>query len=240
MSRFTAHRMAAITFVAMVASLTVAMGASAASPRALDATAVAESSDVLASRDFMSQYGVSRKVQDRLLAQATRGKVLLADTPAAVPVRTAAKDEGTAVSTVSTYEDGSISVVTREKPREIKAGVVTPFSVTGCSFVSGSGYASYSNCKVHYRTTVFSYGFYANFSITSGYDAISNAYGFFQQYAIGHSRISDSLRVLKATESSTGPAHAELAIEYKVLGGVGGQITKGVRLKVGGNQYWQE
>lgn len=194
-----------------------------------------------ASRAFMTEFGVPANTQEELLAALKEGDMGLANSPDARPVSVETEARDGSTFEISTYADGSIAVIEREIPVVVKPGTVTPYAVTGCSVSSGSGYSNYTGCKIHYRTHVFSYGFYANFTLVQGLynDQITRAYGQFQEYAVGHTRDSWSLRVLKATETSSGPAHAELAIVYTVSPGIG-QVTKGVRLKVGGNSYWQE
>lgn len=200
------------------------------------------SADIEASRAFMTEFGVPADVQDRLLEDALAGVLSDADDPSATPVEITTEQRTDATFEISRFEDGSIQVVEYEKPVEVKTrpGEVSTMAVTGCSTSGTTSVVTYSGCKVHYRTHVFSYGFYANFKIyTSGNDLISSVSGAFQQYAIGHTRDSWNLATVKQVESSTGPAHARLSITYNVMPYLG-QIQKGVRLKVGGNKYWQE
>ncbi|RPF28212.1 hypothetical protein [Georgenia muralis] len=194
-----------------------------------------------ASRAFMTEFGVPADTQDELLASLKEGDLGLANDPDAGPVSVETEVRDGSTFEISRYFDGSIEVTEREIPTAAEPGVITPYAVTGCSVSGGSGYSNYTGCKIHYRTHVFSYGFYANFTLVQGYynDQITRAYSQFQEYAVGHTRDSWSLRVLKATETSSGPAHAELAIQYTIYPGIG-QVAKGVRLKVGSNTYWQE
>lgn len=185
----------------------------------------------------MTEFDVPAATQDELLDAARRGELSQSDDPTAVPVSVDTLIRDDAVQEVSTFEDGSIQVVERERPVVVPKGMVTPLAVTGCRVTSGSGSSNYSTCKVHYRTHVFSYGFYANFTITPYYDQITWAGSQFQEYVIGHSRNEWGVSVIKSNESSTGPAHAALWIDYTT--GLY-EIRKGVRLKVGGNTYWQE
>ncbi|GIG23079.1 hypothetical protein Cch01nite_38030 [Cellulomonas chitinilytica] len=222
-----------VVVAALLTALAVPTQATAASPPI-------EPADVQASRAFMTEFGVAPEVQDRLLNKGLAGGLNDADVRGAKPVSVTNEARGGSAVTISTYADGSIGVVERELPRVVKPGGATTFSVTGCRVVGGSGWASYTNCKVHYRTTIFSYGFYANFTTTTSWDSISSVGSPFFTYAVGHNYESHQLRILKGVESASEPAHAELAIIYNVAAGIGGQVTKGVRLKVGGNQYWQE
>lgn len=236
---FINTRSIAAGIAASVAVLALTVTTAAASPTTSDGIEISAAEESQ-SRAFMSKFGVPEQTQDQLLdALANEGDVGLANSPDATPVSVDLTEMDGSTFEVAVYADGSISVVEREIPVEVEPGLITPMAVTGCTVTSGSGYVAYQGCKVQYQTHVFLYGFYANFSITPGYDSIDTVFGQFQGYAIGHSRDSWNLRILKRYENSAGPAHAELAIEYTILPGVG-QVTKGVRLKVGSNSYWQE
>lgn len=72
---------------------------------------------------------------------------------------------------VSRYQDGSISVLDHDVPRELPTGSVTPDSGTGGCTVGGSG------SRVRHRTHIFSFGFYVNFTQNGSYATVGKAYG---------------------------------------------------------------
>ncbi|HHW84555.1 MAG TPA: hypothetical protein GX743_12240 [Actinomycetales bacterium] len=188
----------------------------------------------------MTEFDVPTTVQDRLLSEARIGNFGLANSGEAEPVSVDVVRTADVEREVSRYADGSISVLESEIPTEVDPGAAAPRAITGCTVVSGSGFKNFSGCRIHYQSHIFSYGFYADYMYgNGGWDQIYRAYDQFQGYAIGHSRDSWALKVIKQHESSTGPAHAQLSIVYNVLPAFG-QVTKGVRLKVGGDRSWQE
>lgn len=193
-----------------------------------------------ASRAFMTEFGVDPRTQDRLLARARVGRLTLADTGLARPVGISTFVRGGSEFEVATFADGSISVVEREIPAQLAPGMVGPMAVSGCTISGSSSYTVYNGCKVHYRTAVFSYGFRASFTQSGANATMSPPWGFFQEYAIGHTRQSYSLSIIRKTGNVANPAHIQLAIEYNVLFPWPGQVTKGVRLKAHGSKYWQE
>ncbi len=198
--------------------------------------------DELRSREFLTEFGVSAETQDELMDAARRGDFGMAEDPRAVPVSVEQRVVRGSDREVLRYSDGSVSVLETQRPTVLQSGLgISPAAVTGCTVRSGTGYTNYTGCKVHYRSHIFSFGFYANFSTHPGInnDQISSARSQFQDYAIGHSRASWSLRIIKQRETLAGPAHALLAIEYNILPNLG-QVTKKTRLKVGSNTYWQE
>ncbi|HLR95528.1 MAG TPA: hypothetical protein VK053_13455 [Jiangellaceae bacterium] len=224
-----------------LAAVSLSVGLLAPAATAAPDLVEVSASEEAASRAFMTEFGVPESTQDDLIEGIKHGDMGLANDPTATPVTVEHTERDGSTLEISRYADGSVAVTEQDIPRDVEEGAVTPQDVTGCSVGGGSGFVNYTGCKVHYRTHVFSYGFYANFTIVQGTnnDQITRAYDRFQQYAIGHSRASWSLRVLKGNETSSGPAHAELAITYNILPSFG-QVTKGVRLKVGSNTYWQE
>lgn len=234
-------------FIGRVTMLTIGLFLSAILvPSVASAQPADESAEISASRAFMTKFGISPSEQSALLSRALRGEPLLADVQGANPVSVRQqRDLGGSRSEIATFADGSINVTTYDLVRrqpgssDRALSAATPAAVTGCSSSSGSGYVSYRNCKVHYRSIVFSYGFYANFTTTSYWDQIDSVWGYFLEYAIGHSEASNTLLIRNKTEDPGVPAHAELTIRFNVLPSFG-QISKGVRLKVGSNTYWQE
>lgn len=195
--------------------------------------------DIAASRAFMTEYGVPESVQDELIALTLAGGLPLSDVEGAVPESVERVESSSSSVDVSRYADGSISVVEVEKPAASSG--ITPFGISGCSFSSGSGYASYTNCKVHYQSTVFSFGFYANFSIAAGAnnDRITWAGSKYLVYSIGHLLTSSSVWVEQSVETASRDASAVYTATFDLWPGVG-SVTRGTRLFVGDNTYWQD
>lgn len=77
-----------------------------------------------------------------------------ADEPDDTPINVEKSETAEATFEALTFDDGSIRVVEREKPVEVK-GEIGALAVTGCSTSGTNHYTSYSNCKVHYRSAVF-------------------------------------------------------------------------------------
>jgi hypothetical protein len=190
------------------------------------------------SRAFLTEFDVDPAVQDRLIEGTKAGEISLADSNSAAPTSVETEIRNRSEFTVSTFADGSIFVVEREIPAAADGGAGTN-AVTGCTIRGGSDYTTYAGCKLHYRSHIFSYGFYANFTQSGGnLGVITRAFGRFQDYAIGHSRESWGLRIVKARSNSAGPAKARLRINYNINPDVG-QITKKICLVVSGRSYGQ-
>lgn len=187
----------------------------------------------------MAEFGVPADTQDRLIEEALEGVVHQADEPDATPINIEKSETAEATFETLTFDDGSIRVVEREKPVEVK-GEIGALAVTGCSTSGTTHFTSYSNCKVHYRSAVFSYGFYTNFTIyESGNDRINWVGNMFHEYSIGHARLSWRVGINRATQSGSSEAYATQTIEYRIEPYIG-QITRGVRICVGGNRYYQQ
>jgi hypothetical protein len=99
-------------------------------------------------------------------------------------------------------------------------------AVTGCTVRTGSGYNAYTGCKVHYRTHMFSYGMYANFTITPALRPDRLAVRVLP--GVRH-RPQSRLPHDDADQHRRGPGrpgHGQLSIRYNILPS-GGQINKG-------------
>lgn len=199
--------------------------------------------DTQRARAFLLQFGVSAATATRLVERAEAGLLSEADTPGAVPASTERYTQNGVAYLVSRYQDGSISVLDHDVPRELPTGSATPASGIGGCTVGGSGssYTTYTGCRVRYRTHIFSFGFYVNFTQNGSYATVGKAYGKFHDYAIGHEKKSWSLKVIRERGTSANPAHVQLAIEYLTgIGPISVTINKGIRFKAHGTQYWYE
>ena len=222
---------------------TVALMAPLAGPASAAPSAGAEfSDDIAASRAFMTEYGVDTSVQDELIALTLAGGLPLSDVEGAAPESVERVESVASTVDILRYADGSVSVVEVQKGNVAPPkGAIAPRAVTGCSYAAGSGYANYSNCKVHYRSAVFSFGFYANFSIHPGAnnDKVSWAGNKFLEYSVGHMLTSSSAWVEQSVESTSRNASAVYTATFDLWPGIG-SVTRGTRLWVGDNTYWQE
>ncbi|MFC4629641.1 hypothetical protein ACFO6V_15445 [Promicromonospora alba] len=195
--------------------------------------------DIAQSRAFMTEFGVPEDTQDELITNALAGVLPLSEDPSAEPVSTESGENSDSTFQVLRYSDGSLAVREIEKSTAA-SGTRGVQAVTGCSHSGTTHFTTYSGCKIHYRTVVFSYGFYASFRIYgSGNDSVISAGSKFQEYSIGHSRLDWRLRIINQTEDPGNNAHIELSIRYLILPSVG-EIQKGVRLRVGSNKYCQK
>lgn len=227
--------------VALLGSASLMLGG-VAGPAVADEADVVEvtAEEEAQSRAFLTEFGVSPEVQDRLLATTRAGGVALADSGLEAPLSVESFERDGSRYAVSTYSDGSIFVEEREIPIEVEEGEVAPMAITGCTISGGSGYTTYNRCKVHYRSHVFSYGFRATFTqIPGSKGTISWVGEKFQDYAIGHWRVRWSVSIRQASSSvSAGPAKARLLVEYNILPAAG-QITRYLCLRVSSSSYSQ-
>ncbi|WP_139107634.1 hypothetical protein [Oerskovia enterophila] len=230
------QKMAALAVGALVLTIGASPASAAESPEPLVTIAP---EDEQASRAFMTEFGVAADVQDALLDKARHGQSLLADSETADPVSVTEFTRDASDFEVATFEDGSISVVEREIPVVVPEGTFQPRAVTGCTVGGGPTYTTYNNCKVHYRTPIFSYGFYTSFTMTGSSATISTANQMFHEYSVGHLRDSWNLTVARKTGNAANPAHVQMRVTYTLYPGVG-QINKGVRIFADGLKYWQQ
>jgi hypothetical protein len=171
--------------------------------------------DVEKSRAFMTEYGVSAEVQDRLIADALSGKTLMADQTESVPVSTEVVESSGSRDVVSVYSDGSIKVVESETPAEPDG--VGPMDISGCSTTVVGSQIEYRGCSVHYQTTSFSFFFLANYTILRGattWDHIDRAYGAGFPYAIGWQYAGHELFIGRRVETSSARANAQIHVTY--------------------------
>ncbi len=200
-------------------------------------------SDETRAREFLRQYGVSAAIADDLIDLGRAGVLSDADTPGAVPVSVDRYRRDGIFYEVSRYRDGSVAVLESDVPREVQAGSAAPNSgIGGCTVAgSGSSYTTYTGCRVRYRTHLFSFGFYVNFTQNDAYATIGKVYGKFHDWAIGHEKQDWGLTVVTKRGKSSSPAHAYMWIEYLTgIGSVSATINKGIRFKAHGTRYWHE
>lgn len=101
---------------------------------------------------FWDNYGVKPSTQQKLLSQFTAGVPFEAANPKARPVSTNAEISGSTKTVISTYSDGSITVLTQQLPTSDSshpADVVMNPTVV----VTPSGCASTGSSTYHFRAT---------------------------------------------------------------------------------------
>lgn len=147
---------------------TLAIGAVAGLIAAGAAIAPAHASDDWDNlRSYWSRFGVAEATQERLIDGLNRGAFPDSFTDAA-PVNEKTLKTETSVLTIRTFADGSISTTgINASPASTSRGV-TPLSVSGCTVSSGSGYRTFTNCKVEGTNGNVSVWFYANYTLVQG------------------------------------------------------------------------
>lgn len=147
---------------------------------------------------------------------------------------------------LSTYSDGSIAALELETPTEGDAstageGGFSPSAITACNVVYQPSASLYTGCKVHTRTATWSYGFFANFTIyNSGWDKVTRAWAPFLEYTVLHSDVDEQGPGIRySTENSSRPAEGYYMIMFKMDTFPYSQFWSQVKIRVGGNSYWQ-
>ncbi|WP_349866769.1 hypothetical protein [Leifsonia sp. WHRI 6310E] len=129
----------------------------------------AEDPAIATAKGFLSQYGASQTVQDRLIASYLAGEQWDSMSSAAEAVSVEKYTEADGDYTVNTYRDGSISVSRFEIPKVGDA--LNKPGISGCS-VSGT---SRNNCKVDMWVGLVSLSFYASYNLNN--NTVTNTYG---------------------------------------------------------------
>lgn len=135
----------------LVASQPTVASAEGVSGNAQTPTTVGASKDLTADeeaqlRSFFNEYDVAAEDQDSLLASYESGDPWLSMTAGAEPVEVRNQEEAGMRSTVSTYEDGSVTVSGTSVTQDLTSGGPGPLSVTGCSASGTTRVVTYSNC----------------------------------------------------------------------------------------------
>lgn len=138
------------------------------------------------------------------------------------------------------YPDGSICVSTMVVPKYDNQSnddqTISPMSVGGGTWVSGTGYRICYGAYVSESYGIISGSFYADFTlIDGGYDYISNAYDY--DIFVAAATITDvSMQITRPTETALNKAEAKLQWTWTLYGGSGSAIAW-VKLNVGQNSY---
>ena len=100
-------------------------------------------------RSFFNEYGVALDDQDTLIAAYENGGTWLSMTQGADPVSVRSESKDGMRSTISTFEDGSVTVASASLPQgpaTQSAKEAAPRSVTGCSTSGNTRVVTHSNC----------------------------------------------------------------------------------------------
>lgn len=197
-------------------------------------------------RSFLSDYDVPISTQDSILETLEAGELPLSSTPGATPVSVESFEKDGMAVELSTYSDGSITALETEMPTEVSSstasdGDYSPNAITACNVVYQPSAKFYTSCKVHTRTATWSYGFFANFTIyNSGLDKVTRAWAPFLEYTVLHSPVDyQGPGIRYSTENSSRPAEGYYMIMFKMDTLPYAQFWSQVKIRVGGNTYWQ-
>ncbi|MFC6355356.1 hypothetical protein [Luethyella okanaganae] len=119
-------------------------------------------------------HGVSAATQESLLTKLKAGEPVEAMGTGAAPVFVGESEVEGTLEKVSTYSDGSIAVLTLERPAVPEWGGDRTRGVSGCS-MSGAG-RIHTNCKVSGWFTGVSLSFLADYKLGTVEDARINNY----------------------------------------------------------------
>lgn len=185
--------------------------------------------------------GVSAEAEETILEAARTGAPLLADDPAATPVKTERVQRNGFTVIVRTFADGSFSEAGTELAVKAPApGTVAPMSVDGCTVSSVTGGTKYTGCKVYYWQGSIAMSFFVTYTIfTSGNDKINSVWGE-NTSAPFYGQSNASLSISRATEGASGPALARYYVGLTgTISGVPVNTSRTLSLNVGGNAAWE-
>lgn len=209
------------------------------------------SEDIKSLNEFFNTYNVKEETQNQLIAKLKKGKIWDSIKKDEKPVSTyevPSKENENIVETVSIYKDGSISVaaieptIVEDFSSEIPTNgtngtnTITPYAVNPGTVTGGSGYKNYTKAKAYVYSGIANAHFYANFTlIQGGYDKITNVYDY-KIVGVGGTTSYDSLRITRATETSTYKASAKLDFTWVAFNG-SSSSTCWLKLNVGRDSY---
>ncbi len=152
-------------------------------------------------RAEFSQYGVDEDTQTSLIEKMQNGIVWDSQMPGATPVSERVEVNARSETTIRTYADGSIMVLSVEVPHEVNThGVIRPLSVTGC-IGSGTTY-SYraTNCYARVAWANANIGFYFDWQADQGMPSkITNYYS--PTHSAAGMSLSGNLRFTRISSS---------------------------------------
>ena len=225
--------------VGVLAIGSVALPAQAAETSARTYTSETELTDeeINQAREHMVSWyldrGVAEETATKLADAFLRGEVPDSSKADAVPISEETHRDGNWVVTVRTFADGSISESRLEQPDFSTDSGYSTRSVGSCEGTSsGTGWYSYSNCRVEEETSWVALSFRADYTRSGGLGAISAVRQPYQWAALG-TATTPVLSITRSMQNTSGPATAQGQSSFTKPGG-GGSSTLYVYLYVNG------
>jgi hypothetical protein len=203
--------------------------------------------DIAEIRNNLVDMGINNTTVKKLIKKLENGGVIDADIM--LPEQAVSSEEKVenGIKTITyTFPDGSRSRITSQvvPSQTAPSGNIGIQSISGGSCQSGSGYVVCTNRKVSYQLATYGYSFYADYQLVNqAYDKINWA-GNWNIWSAGGTVSSQSMRIIRATESVSGKAEARLSAVINLANGAG-SLTRSLSLLVGGdsatdkwNQYY--
>lgn len=182
-----------------------------------------------------TEHGVSPATQGALLEKLAAGEVLDANLGAA-PISSTSHTGDDYITKVNTFADGSISVITTERPTAATTpGGVSPMGIAGC-YVSG---LTFTDCTTSGWYTGVSLGHLVSYRLHQGNYAYFISWGSaFRQCAPGLSCSDPVINMVKQYQAgSSDSAWMNVSVSYSYVGiGGGGTTFHNTYLK--GTQAW--
>ncbi|MDX1770185.1 MAG: hypothetical protein R3328_01535 [Planococcaceae bacterium] len=201
--------------------------------------------DIKQLKMFFDEYGVEKQIQNSLILKLKKGIPWDSIKPESEIVSSEEIVSETETQVIQKFKDGSISVQTLETPAvqvednistDNNESIFTPLSVTGGTVTTGTGYRTVRGAKVKVETGICNAWFYADFTTLYGaMDRITSVYDS-TVVGIGGTTNSDTLNIVRATETLDNKAEAKLNFQFVAFGGAGSS-TVWLKLLVGKDTY---
>jgi hypothetical protein len=204
--------------VALLLTAALASPAMATQTPALPAAFVDELTSV------WTDHGVDASVQAELLEKLQGGTPLDSMT-ADHPISSDSSTSDGFATTVNTYGDGSINVVSVELPKETAADPNARV-IIGCS--GGGTSNTYTNCSVSGWFTGVQLSFFAGYTLSSAGNARINSYttATLQACAVGLSCTPASFELIRTQQSGSAAAQVNVVTNWSFLEIGGGGTTR--------------
>jgi hypothetical protein len=176
------------------------------------APANAATTDETEIRSWMSSHQISEQDQAGILAKLRAGDLPDSSQPGAIPVSSSSVIEGNWETVTSRFADGSVLVSGLERA-VVPAGTFRPNSISGCSYSTGSGYTTATNCRIYQDSSIGTIEFRANYQRYSGGSQITNARQASMSTRYGTAD-APSLTIAVAKGNATVPAVATAHTKY--------------------------
>ncbi len=122
-----------------------------------------DSAEVVGARSFFTEFGVDQATQDDLITAYEAGEEWDSFDSSNPTTSVVAESRADGAYTISTFEDGSISVVRIQHATEDLTGGVSTRGITQCQ-VSG---AQYNGCKIDMWVGLVALSFYTSYNLSS-------------------------------------------------------------------------